>query len=177
MPILGGIQILSKKTFKIIPVFLYALGEQALSNENKDELRNLKDTYPYNPVLFVSALAHISFDSIDSAELTKSEQRRLQTKAWSEASSTIEDSLRSTSTQNDSIRSSSTRLNSVKEHDDEGLYLDKISSLGLTWLDQLTDLGFIGESVDIDHSTWLDGQNTQSSDLLDSCKKLGKYYD
>lgn len=166
---------MAKGIFKILPIFLYALGEQPLSNENMEELRNLKETYPYNPILFVSALAHINFDSLDG-DLSRSETRKFQTKIESSGSSSVkEDFMRSSSTQDDSFKSNSVRLDSVKESDDvDGLDLDKIDSLGMTWLDQLTDLGFMGENVEADQTTWLsNAQYSQSSDLLDSCKKLG----
>ena len=163
--------------FKVIPVFLYALGDQPLSNENMEELRNLKETYPYNPILFVSSLSHITFDSFDGSELTKSEQRRQQSRVVDSSestSSTKDDSLMSSSTQDDSLKSSG-RLDSVKESD-EGLNLDKINSLGITWLDQLTDLGFMGETVDVDQNSWFaNGQFSHSSDLLD-VTKLGKNF-
>ncbi|XP_008203256.1 dual serine/threonine and tyrosine protein kinase isoform X1 [Nasonia vitripennis] len=176
VPDTGAVQILAKGIFKILPIFLYALGEQPLSNENMEELRNLKETYPYNPILFVSALAHISFDSLDS-DLSRSETRKFQIKIESSgSSSTKEDSTRSSSTQDDSFKLNSVRLDSVKESDDvDGLNLDKINSLGMTWLDQLTDLGFMGENVEADQTTWLtNAQYSQSSDLLDSCKKLDR---
>lgn len=166
-------QILAKGVFKILPVFLYALGEQPLSNENMEELRNLKETYPYNPVLFVSALAHISLDSLEG-DFSLSDQRRLQSKNdSSESSSTREDSvsMTSTSTQDDSLKSNSTK--ELDKHCD----LDKMNSLGVTWLDQLTDLGFLSESADADNSSWISSsRSSNSSDILDSCKKLGNVH-
>ncbi|CAB0032437.1 unnamed protein product [Trichogramma brassicae] len=179
------IRVLTKNNFKLLPVFLYALGEEVLSSEAMDELRMLRETYPNNPVLFVSALTNLSLESLDSADLTKSEQRRLlvHSKGWSDDSNSIitteEDSLlRSCSTQYSSVKSPTrSRLNSVKEQDDEGLDLEQINSLGLTWMDQLTSLGFMGEPNDVDHSAWLDQERSMSSDLLDSCTKPGKIAD
>jgi hypothetical protein len=169
------VQTLAKGVFKIIPVFLYALGEHPLSNENMEELRNLKETYPYNPVLFVSTLTHIIFDNLDE-DLTKSEQHGLHSKTEScESTSTKEDSMKLTSVQDNSTKLNCMKLNSLKEIDN-GLNLEKINSLGLIWLHQLIDLGFINESININQSTWLTcDKNSQSNDLLDSRKNLGKY--
>ncbi|KAJ8683893.1 hypothetical protein QAD02_019685 [Eretmocerus hayati] len=173
-PDAGGVQILAKEVFKILPVFLYALGEQPLNSENKEQLRNLKETYPYNPILFISALAHINFDSLDG-ELTKSDQSKLLNKVdCSDSSSLKEDSVISSSIQDDSMKSNSVKLNCVKEID-EGLELDKMDSLGLTWLDQLTNLGLMGETVETDQSPWLSAQQcNQSSDILDSYQKIDR---
>ncbi|XP_014214699.1 dual serine/threonine and tyrosine protein kinase-like [Copidosoma floridanum] len=186
VPDSGGVQILAKEVFKVLPIFIYALGEQPLSNENMEELRNLKETYPYNPVLFVSAITQISFDSLDG-ELTKPVQRRLASRGGvesSESSSLKDDySMRSCSTQDDStsFRSNSMRLDSVKENikdedddGDDGLDLENIDALGLAWLDQLTDLGFINETVDPEEAWLHHGQNAHASELLDSCKKLDR---
>ncbi|CAL7950521.1 unnamed protein product [Xylocopa violacea] len=146
-----AIQILAKELLSILPIFLYALGEQPLTEQNLEELRDLKETYPYNPVLFISSLGNISLTSID-AELTESEQHRLQNRLNS----------------NDSTSSKT---------DDDGIDFDRMNSLGLTWLDQLTNLGFLGmgESVEVDQLAWLGGgQYICSSDLLDSCKKTDR---
>ena len=159
--------------FKIIPVFLYALGEHPLSKENLEELRNLKETYPYSPVLFVSALTTVNFDSLDG-ELTRSEQHGLQTKVESSSSSSPkEDSTRSNSVQSHFARPTSMRLNSVYENENQH-ELDPDDSLGAMWLDQLTNLGFMGES-EIDQTSWLSNEQytNANSDLVDSCKKLG----
>lgn len=145
-----AIKVLAKGTLGILPIFLYALGEQPLSEQQLEELRDLKETYPYNPVLFVSSLVNISLDSID-AELTESEQHRLQ------------------STMN--------LCDSDIAKDDDGVDIDKINSLGLAWLDQLTNLGFLGmeESDEVDQLTWVvGGQYVNSSDLIDSCKKMDR---
>ncbi|XP_017890360.1 dual serine/threonine and tyrosine protein kinase-like isoform X2 [Ceratina calcarata] len=145
----GAIKILAKELLSILPIFLYALGEQPLTEQNLEELRDLKETYPFNPVLFISSLGNITINSID-AELTESEQHRLQNRLNS----------------NDSTSSKT---------DDNGIDFDRMSSLGLTWMDQLTSLGFlrIEESVEVDQLSWLGaGQFAlSSSDLLDSCKK------
>ncbi|KAG7188873.1 hypothetical protein KM043_008479 [Ampulex compressa] len=146
----GAVKILAKGSLHILPIFLYALGDQPLTEQNLEELKDLKETYPYNPVLFISSLANISLDSID-AELTESEQHRLQS-----------------------------RLNlndSASSKNDDGIDFDKMNSLGLTWLDQLTSLGFLGieDSVEVDQLTWLvNGQYVNGSDLVDSCKKLDR---
>ncbi|KAK2583040.1 hypothetical protein KPH14_009078 [Odynerus spinipes] len=126
----GAVKILAKGTLGILPIFLYALGEQPLSEQQLEELRDLKETYPYNPVLFVSSLASISLDSID-AELTESEQHRLQS----------------------TVNPCDPNLT----NDEDSVDIDKINSLGLTWLDQLTNLGYLGmeESVEVDQLTWL----------------------
>ncbi|KYN16436.1 Dual serine/threonine and tyrosine protein kinase [Trachymyrmex cornetzi] len=73
----GVVTILAKDLLKILPIFLYALGEQPLTEENLEELRDLKETYPYNPILFISSLANVLLDGTD-AELTESEQHSLQ---------------------------------------------------------------------------------------------------
>ncbi|CAK9827332.1 Dual serine/threonine and tyrosine protein kinase [Anthophora retusa] len=147
----GAVNTLAKGLLSILPIFLYALGERPLTEQNLEELRDLKETYPLNPVLFVSSLVNISLTSID-AELTESEQHRLQN-----------------------------RLNSndctSNKTDDDCLDFDRMNSLGLTWLDQLTNLGFLGmeESVEVDQLSWLNGgQCISSSDLLDSYKKTDR---
>ncbi|XP_076640361.1 receptor interacting protein kinase 5 isoform X1 [Colletes latitarsis] len=146
----GAVKILAKGLLSILPIFLYALGDQPLTEQNIEELRDLKETYPFNPVLFISSLGNITLASID-AELTESEQHRLQN-----------------------------RLNpndSVSNKNDDSIDFDKMNSLGITWLDQLTNLGFLGmeESVEVDQLAWLGGgQYVNSSDLLDSCKKTDR---
>ncbi|XP_043258729.1 dual serine/threonine and tyrosine protein kinase-like [Colletes gigas] len=146
----GAVKVLAKGLLSILPIFLYALGDQPLTEENIEELRDLKETYPFNPVLFISSLGNITLASID-AELTESEQHRLQN-----------------------------RLNpndSVSNKNDDSIDFDKMNSLGITWLDQLTNLGFLGmeESVEVDQLAWLGGgQYVNSSDLLDSCKKTDR---
>ncbi|XP_011348062.1 dual serine/threonine and tyrosine protein kinase isoform X2 [Ooceraea biroi] len=146
----GVVKILAKGSLGILPIFLYALGEQPLTEKNLEELRDLKDTYPYNPILFISSLANISLDGTD-AELTESEQHSLQSR--------VEVSRESKS--------------------DDSINIDKMNSLGLTWLDQLSSLGFLGmeESVEVHRLTWLVGDqyvNKNSSDLVDSCKKTDR---
>ncbi|XP_043670902.1 dual serine/threonine and tyrosine protein kinase-like isoform X2 [Vespula pensylvanica] len=146
----GAVKILAKGTLGILPIFLYALGEQPLSEQQLEELRDLKETYPYNPVLFVSSLVNISLDSID-AGLTESEQHRLQ--------STI------------------TPCDSNQSKDKDDVDFDKVNSLGLTWLDQLTNLGYLGmeESVEVDQLTWLvGGQCVSTSNIINSCKKMDR---
>ncbi|XP_039310782.1 dual serine/threonine and tyrosine protein kinase isoform X2 [Solenopsis invicta] len=148
----GVVKILAKGLLKILPIFLYALGEQPLTEENLEELRDLKDTYPYNPILFISSLANVSLDGTD-AELTESEQHSLQNRI--EVPSVSKESK-----------------------SDDSINIDKMNSLGLTWLDQLSSLGFLGmeESVEVHQLTWLVGERyvNNSSDLVDSCKKTDR---
>ena len=151
-PNTAAIKILAKGLLSILPIFLYALGEQPLTEQNLEELRDLKETYPFTPVLFISSLGNISVTSID-AEFTESEQHRLQNRLNS----------------NDST--------STKDDDNDGIDFDKMNALGLTWLDQLTNLGFLGmeESVEVDQLPWLgSGQYVSCSDLVDSCKKTDR---
>ncbi|XP_025163734.1 dual serine/threonine and tyrosine protein kinase isoform X2 [Harpegnathos saltator] len=146
----GVIKVLAKGSLRILPIFLYALGEQPLTEENLEELRELKETYPYHPVLFISSLTNISLDSFVDAELTESEQHSLQNQ-------------RLVSTDPSESRN------------DNSISIDKMNSLGLTWLHQLTNLGFLGmeESVEVHKLTWLVGdQYVNSSHLVDSCNKM-----
>lgn len=148
----GVIKILAKGSLKILPIFLYALGEQPLTEENLEELRDLKETYPYNPILFISSLANVLLNGTD-AELTESEQHSLQNRL-----------------EMPSI--------SKESKSDDSINIDKMNSLGLTWLDQLSSLGFLGmeESVEVHQLTWLVGERyvNNSSDLVDSCKKTDR---
>ena len=142
-PNTGAIKVLEKELLPILPIFLYALGDQPLTDQNLEELRNLKRNYHFNSVLFISSLENISLTGID-AELTESEQHRLQ--------------------------------NRLTSHDDD-IDFDRMNSLGLTWFDQLTSLGFLGmkESVEVDQLSWLgSGQCIGSSDFLDSYKKTDR---
>ncbi|TGZ46079.1 dual serine/threonine and tyrosine protein kinase-like isoform X1 [Temnothorax curvispinosus] len=152
VPNSGVVKILAKGSLKILPIFLYALGEQPLTEENLEELRDLKETYPYNPILFISSLANVSLDGTD-AELTESEQHSLQNRI--EVPSVSKESK-----------------------SDDSINIDKMNSLGLTWLDQLSSLGFLGmeESVEVHQLTWLVGERyvNNSSDLVDSCKKTDR---
>ncbi|XP_067212359.1 dual serine/threonine and tyrosine protein kinase-like isoform X2 [Linepithema humile] len=148
----GVIKILEKGSLKILPIFLYALGEQPLTEENLEELRDLKETYPYNPILFISSLANISLDGTD-AELTESEQHSLQSRLEVPGVS-------------------------KESKSDDSINIDKMNSLGLTWLDQLSSLGFLGmeESVEVHQLTWLVGEQyiNNSSNLVDSCKRTDR---
>ncbi|XP_012142889.1 receptor interacting protein kinase 5 isoform X1 [Megachile rotundata] len=149
----GAIKILAKGLLPVLPIFVYALGEQPLTEQNLEELRDLKETYPFNPVLFIPSLGNISLSSID-AELTESEQHRLQNR----------------------LNSNDSALNKNDDNDDS-IDFDRMNSLGLTWLDQLTNLSFLGmeESVEVDQLSWLSGgQYITSSELLDSCKKTDR---
>ncbi|XP_014474429.1 PREDICTED: dual serine/threonine and tyrosine protein kinase isoform X2 [Dinoponera quadriceps] len=150
VPNSDAIKVLAKGSLRILPIFLYALGEQPLTEENLEELRELKETYPCYPVLFISSLTNISLDSFLDAELTESEQHSLQNR-----------------------RLVSTDPSEPKS--DNSISIDKMNSLGLKWLDQLTNLGFLGmdESVDVHKLTWLVGdQYVNSSHLVDSCNKM-----
>ncbi|XP_031845828.1 receptor interacting protein kinase 5 isoform X2 [Nomia melanderi] len=150
-PNTGAVKILAKGMLHVLPIFLYALGEHPLTEQNLEELRDLKETYPFNPVLFISSLGNITLNSID-AELTESEQHRLQNRF---------SSIDSTN----------------KTDNDDGIDFDKMNSLGITWLEQLTNLGFLGmeESVEVDQLSWLGGGHyVCGSDLVDSCKKTDR---
>lgn len=80
-------------------------------------------------------------------ELTESEQHRLQNRLYT----------------NDSTSSKT---------DDDSIDFDRMNSLGLSWLDQLTNLGFLGmkESVEVDQLSWL-GSGQYISDFVGSCRK------
>ncbi|XP_024946197.1 dual serine/threonine and tyrosine protein kinase isoform X2 [Cephus cinctus] len=68
----NALQVLLRGTLRILPIFLYALdGEHPLSDEIIEELRNLREAYPYDPILFVSVAGK-------DAELTESEQHKLE---------------------------------------------------------------------------------------------------
>ncbi|XP_016771168.1 dual serine/threonine and tyrosine protein kinase isoform X2 [Apis mellifera] len=142
----GAVKVLANEFLSILPIFLYALGEQPLTEQNLEELRDLKETYPFNPVLFISSLENISLNGIDP-ELTESEQHRLQNRLYT----------------NDSTSSKT---------DDDSIDFDRMNSLGLSWLDQLTNLGFLGmkESVEVDQLSWL-GSGQYISDFVGSCRK------
>lgn len=73
----GAVKTLAKGTLKILPLFVYALGDHLLSDENIEELRDLKETYPYNPILFLPSNLQV-LNSLKNGELTESEQHRLQ---------------------------------------------------------------------------------------------------
>lgn len=53
-PDTGAVPILEKGTLKVLPVLLYALHETPLSGENVQQLRMLREAYPYNPILFIT---------------------------------------------------------------------------------------------------------------------------
>ncbi|XP_043597707.1 dual serine/threonine and tyrosine protein kinase isoform X1 [Bombus pyrosoma] len=149
-PNTGAVKVLEKELLSILPIFLYALGDQPLTEQHLKELRDLREAYPFNPVLFISSLGDILMTCID-AELTESEQHRLQNRLSS----------------NDSTSSKT----------DGDIDFDRMNSLGLTWLDQLANLGFLGmkESVEVDQLSWLgSGQCISSSDFLDSYKKTDR---
>ncbi|KAI4491249.1 hypothetical protein M0802_010283 [Mischocyttarus mexicanus] len=146
----GAVKILAKGALGILPIFLYALSDYPLSEQQLEELRDLKETYPYNPVLFVSSLVNISLDSIDGG-LTESEQHTLQSM----------------------VTPCDTNL--LKDKDD--VDLDEINSLGLMWLDQLNNLGYLGteESFEVDQLSWsVSGQCINSSNIINSHKKLDR---
>ncbi|XP_060823963.1 dual serine/threonine and tyrosine protein kinase [Bombus pascuorum] len=148
-PNTGAVKVLEKELLSILPIFLYALGDEPLTEQNLKELRDLRETYPFNPVLFISSVGDILMTGID-AELTESEQHRLQNRLSSDSTSSKTDG---------------------------DIDFDRMNSLGLTWLDQLANLGFLGmkESVEVDQLSWLDsGQCNSSSDFLDSYKKTDR---
>ena len=147
VPDVGAVKVLAKGSLGILPIFLYALGEEALSEQNMQELRDLKETYPYNSVLFVSALSRITINSFD-AELTESEQHRFDVES------------------SDSF---------TPQRDENETHIDKICSLGLIWLEQLRSLGFLRflESSEIDRATWLvGGEYANTSSIVVSCRKI-----
>lgn len=150
IPDTGAMKLLAKGSLGVLPIFLYALSDYPLTEENSAELRDLKETYPYNPVLFVSSLANISFDSME-ADLTESEQHRLQGQMDPGSPGLI--------------------------NNDESVDIENINSLGLQWLEQLSCLGFMRteDSVEVDQVTWfVSGQCVSSSGLIDSRKKMDR---
>lgn len=134
-----AIQIMAKGTLGILPIFLYALNDYPLTEENTEELRELKETYPYNPVLFVSSLTNIRFDSIDP-DLTESEQHRLQNQA------AINNPSKDTNNEN----------------------IEKINSLGLNWIEQLGNLGYL--------QIYGSDEFENSIDLIESLKNLDRIH-
>ncbi|KDR15870.1 Dual serine/threonine and tyrosine protein kinase, partial [Zootermopsis nevadensis] len=64
-------EILSKGMENVLPVFLYAVGEDSLTDQNICDLRELKQLFPELPVLFICT-------SASPQELTESEQHQLQ---------------------------------------------------------------------------------------------------
>ncbi|XP_066582790.1 dual serine/threonine and tyrosine protein kinase-like isoform X2 [Prorops nasuta] len=143
-----AVKFIAKGSLNILPIFLYALEENPLSDQNISELKDLKETYPYNPILFASSLGNITINQVD-AELTESEQHRLQG-------------------QIDPIDTNSDNIN-----------IDTVNSLGRSWLDQLTNLGFLKteDAVEVDQIPWIDKQYINNSDLVDSCKNSDKILD
>lgn len=151
VPDIGAVKLMSKGNLSILPIFLYALSDHALSEENMTELRELRDIYPYSPVMFVSSLVNISLNSFEAA-LTESEQHRVQN------------------------QSSDANLDYTKTPGDT-IATEKNNSLGLTWLDQLTTLGFlkVDDSLEGDPSRWMfDGRSSNSSEIIGSCKKIDR---
>ncbi|XP_034943579.1 dual serine/threonine and tyrosine protein kinase-like isoform X2 [Chelonus insularis] len=153
VPDIAAIRTLAKGVLGILPIFLYALSDYPLNEENTKELRELKETYPYHPVLFVSSLAKIIFDNIDE-DLTESEQHRLQSQVEKEKNHVLE----------------------LEEKEDEGLNLEKMNSLGLTWFDQLGSLGFLQiDESDDDQMPWLNGgKYINSNDFIESCERMDR---
>ncbi|XP_063980139.1 dual serine/threonine and tyrosine protein kinase-like [Diachasmimorpha longicaudata] len=153
VPDITAVKTLAKGTLGILPIFLYALSDHPLTDENTAELRELKETYPYTPVLFVSSLINTILDNVDG-DLTESEQHRLQSQSEAFAPSSPPESFK----------------------EDEKLNLEKMNSLGHTWLDQLGDLGFLRmESEEVDQMNWIvGGQYTNSSDLVESYSKIDR---
>lgn len=60
---------LTKGLLRVLPIFIYALGDAPLSLKNLEELREIRENYPDNPVLFVSSLLDVEINGAD-AELT-----------------------------------------------------------------------------------------------------------
>ncbi|XP_020708793.2 dual serine/threonine and tyrosine protein kinase-like isoform X2 [Athalia rosae] len=145
----GATKVLSNGILKVLPVFFYALGDEPLSEENLEELRDLKETYPDCPVLFVSSTKNVLIDSTDT-ELTESEQHRLQEPTYQNGTSSI-------------------------ENDVEDIDIEKMNLLGVTWLNQIASLGFLRmeESVEVDQLSWLDGKDYGgSSHFINSRQKI-----
>lgn len=146
VPNSGVVKILAKGVLKILPIFLYALGEQPLTEANLEELRDLKETYPYNSILFLSSSVNVLLDGTD-AKLTKFEDHSLQ----------------------DWIVISSTSMESISDDS-----INKMNSLSLKWLDQLSSLEFLRmeESGEVQLTSLVDEQ--YSSDILDSYEKTDR---
>ncbi|XP_069697228.1 dual serine/threonine and tyrosine protein kinase-like [Periplaneta americana] len=64
-------EVISKGMEKVLPLFLYAIGEDSLTDQNIHELRELKQMFPELPVFFICT-------SASPQELTESEQHQLQ---------------------------------------------------------------------------------------------------
>ncbi|XP_008544863.1 dual serine/threonine and tyrosine protein kinase isoform X1 [Microplitis demolitor] len=157
VPDIAAIRTLAKGALGILPIFLYALGDYPLTELNTEELRELKETYPYNPVLFVSSLANVVIDGVEG-DLTESEQHRLQSQ-----------------TESNVVNVKNDDMNDKKEED--GFNLEKMNSLGRTWLDQLGGLGFlrVEDPVEVDQMTWLvSSEYVSASDFVDSYKKIDR---
>ncbi|XP_043285538.1 dual serine/threonine and tyrosine protein kinase-like isoform X2 [Venturia canescens] len=151
LPDMDAVRLLSKGNLNILPIFLYALSEYPLSEENMAELREMRDIYPHNPVMFVPSLINTSLNSFDAA-LTESEQHRMQS------------------------QSSVTNLDYTKNQADTTV-TEKNTSLGLTWLDQLSALGYlrVDDSLEVDPSSWMiDGRSSNASELVGSFKKTDR---
>uniref|UniRef100_A0A0C9QGB0 Dual serine/threonine and tyrosine protein kinase n=1 Tax=Fopius arisanus TaxID=64838 RepID=A0A0C9QGB0_9HYME len=155
VPDAAAVKTLAKGALGILPIFLYALSDHPLTEQNTEELRELKATYPYTPVLFVSSLVSTSVDSVD-IDLTESEQHRLQSQS--------ESITLSLSSPSDSSR------------ENEKFNLEKMNSLGYTWLDQLGGLGFLRiQSDEVDQMSWMmGGEYVNSSDLIESYSKINR---
>ncbi|XP_015510017.1 dual serine/threonine and tyrosine protein kinase isoform X1 [Neodiprion pinetum] len=144
----GATKVLSKGILKVLPIFFYALGEHPLSQENLDELRDLKETYPDYPVLFISSEINMLVNDADM-ELTESEQHHLQETGSENRSTSLQDR--------------------------EEIITEKINLLGLTWLNQIASLGFMRmeESVEVDQLSWLVGSDyNSSSQFINSQQKM-----
>lgn len=148
---IGGTGILAMGIFKILPVFFYALGEEPLDEENLRELRDLKESHPECPVLFISSFNKDLVDSNNDTELTESEQHRLE----------------------------ETVYDNGNEPRDE-IDIDKMNILGLTWLNQIASLGFltIEESVEVDQHSWLNviEKSRVSSQYINSREKIDEVF-
>ena len=152
VPDIGAIKMLAKGALDVLPIFLYALSEYPLTDENIEELKDLKETYPYSPVLFISSMTNVSYENTD-ADLTESEQHRLQAQIDPETS------------------------NFPTVNGTDSSKIDKMNSLSATWIEQLTNLNFLTShnSVEVDQMTrFSDGHCLSSSALINNCDKLDR---
>ncbi|XP_074110950.1 receptor interacting protein kinase 5 isoform X1 [Cotesia typhae] len=165
VPDIAAIRSLAKGILNILPIFLYALGDYPLTESNTEELRELKETYPHNSVLFVSSLANIVFDSVDG-DLTESEQHRLQIQAENNLSN------------NENKKKNISQFISSDNKEEETFNLEKMNSLGRTWLDQLGGLGFLRVEESVENkrmACWLvETEYISSSDFVESYKKMDR---
>ncbi|KAF7997359.1 hypothetical protein HCN44_005636 [Aphidius gifuensis] len=152
VPDMTAIKHIANGTLGILPIFIYAFNDYPLTDENINELRELKETYPYNPVIFISSLSNITFDSID-ADLTESEQHRLQNQSELLLANKTTTATTTTTTTNVS---------------NENINIGRLNNLGLKWLDELGNLGFF--------KTYESDEFNSSSDLVESLKNIDRIH-